>query len=455
MTQTKPAVLVVDDESSNRESFSLILSDDYSVFLAATGEAAVKKAADQNIDIVFLDIRMPGMDGIETLKRLKDINSSMEVVMVTAVNDVAQASQAMLLGANNYIVKPFDVDQIIRMTKGLIKKRRNKEEFRQIMARSKSLEVSGLVGTSLRAKKASQAVESLALSDAPVLIVGSSGTEKELAARIIHAKSARKAFPFVEFDVPSGADASHLYAILFGSSKGAFVDALSSGKGLFEKASGGTLFINNLQNLPKSVQEDLHSTIKEKKSRKLGAAAVSGHDTRIIFACSRDLKAFIGEGILIPGLDIFATEEIISLADLNERPSDISALSSQLIEECAALSCLDNKAISENAISCLQNYGWPGNYIQLRNVLCGALLRSASGELATLDLPLSVLCQGGSLHGQKDKASLSFDSLTEKFEKDFIFRVLKRSDFDLDSASDLLGMTKASLSSKIETLEIK
>ncbi len=455
MTQIKPAVLVVDDESSIRESFSLILADDYSVFLAATGEAAVKKAADQKIDIVFLDIRMPGMDGIETLKRLKDINSSMEVVMVTAVNDVAQASQAMLLGANNYIVKPFDVDQIISMTKGLIKKRRNKEEFRQIMARAKSFESGSLAGISSQAKKTSQQIESLAKIDEPVLIAGACGTEKELAALLIHAKSPRRAFLFKEFDVPSGADSSSIYSTLFGSSKGAFVGALSSGKGLLERASAGTLFINNLQNLPKNIQEDLLAAIKEKMSRKQGAAAGFGHDTRIIFACDRDPKALIAEGVLIPDFDLFGTDRTIVLTDLSERLQDIAALSSQLIEECTASNSLDNKDISDKAMAALQNYGWPGNYVQLKNVLSGALLRSPSGELAALDLPLSVLCQGASLHDTKDKTLLSYNSLAERFEKDFIFRVLKRSDFDLDSASDLLGMTKASLSSKIETLEIK
>jgi two-component system response regulator AtoC len=435
MKEARPSILVVDDESSIRESFSMILSGDYNVSLAASGEAALKKAADEKIDIVFLDIRMPGMDGIETLKKLKNMNSLMEVVMVTAVNDVTQASQAMLLGANNYIVKPFDVDQIVNMTKAILKKKTNKEEFKMAGARTKALFTEEMAGSSIIINKINRLILDLAESTEPVMIVGDNGTEKETAAELIHSKSQRKACPLKIVDISLNQHPEKLYADLFGSSKGSFAGGLFRKTGLFEEASGGSVMINNIQNASPEVQTNIASIISRGQALRQGGATTSTVDVRIFLSSDRSPKTLFENGSLIKELDIFAPDRIINLPPLSQRMSDVPSIINR------------HKEISQDALQVLLNCPWPGNYAQLNNIIENAAIKISDTPLSLQDLPLDILLNS--------ERSLSYEALGSRFEKAFIFRVLKRTDFDLNSAAQMLGITKNSLSSKIETLEIK
>ena len=455
MKEAKPSILVVDDESSIRESFSLILSGDYRVCLAATGEAAVKKAADEKIDIVFLDIRMPGMDGIETLKKLKSINSRMEVVMVTAVNDVAQASQAMLLGANNYIVKPFDVDQIVNMTKALLKKNAGKEEFKMISARSKPMYSGEFIGSSTYAQKINRLIADLSQKQEPVMIVGSSGSEKDTVAALIHSKSSRKAYPLKIVDIAKDKHPEKLYADLFGASKGSFIDGLFRGEGVFDLASGGSVLINNIQNAPIEVQNNLTLIVGGRQSQKQGASTRSTADVRVFLSSDKLPKDLVAEGKLIKELDIFAQDKTVILSPLSQRMNDIASLINYHIEQCLRTYNRNIKEVSKDALEVLLSYSWPGNYAQLKNVIENAGLKISDSELSLQDLPLSLLVNHENIESLKGASLVSYEALSSRFEKAFIFRVLKRTDFDLISASQMLGITKASLSSKIETLEIK
>ena len=455
MKEAKPSILVVDDESSIRESFSLILSGDYHVSLAATGEAAVKKAADEKIDIVFLDIRMPGMDGIETLKRLKSINNRIEVVMVTAVNDVTQASQAMLLGANNYIVKPFDVDQIVNMTKALLKKNANKEEFKLINARSKPLYSEEYTGSSIYANKINRLIADLSQSQEPVMIVGTAGVEKDTVAAMIHSKSSRKAYPLKIVDISCDKHPEKLYADLFGSSKGSFIEGLFSGKGVFDKASGGSVLINNIQNAPVEVQNNLALIISQMQSQKQGASTRAISNVRLFLSSDRDPKDLVTEGRLVKELDVFTQDKIIMLLPLSQRMNDIAPLINYHVEECEHAYIRNIKGVSKDALEVLLNYHWPGNYAQLKNVIENAGLKVSDAELSLEDLPLSIVVNYENIENLKSSSHVSYESLSGRFEKAFIFKVLKRTDFDLGSAAQMLGITKSSLSSKIETLEIK
>ena len=408
-----PNILVIDDEHSIRESFSLILEGLYNVTLAASGEAGLKAVSSQKQDLVFLDCRMPGMNGLETLKRIKEIDSKPEVIMVTAVNDMQSAGEAIRLGARDYIVKPFDVDQLLHLTEQTLRRKSlaNVKVNTQVAAK--------LIGNSETIKKLAQEITTITAKQ-KVLILGEAGTEKELVARVIHEQGKRAAKPFVAISLSPSISNAKLKQLFFGFEKGSTTADLNAQSSLFEEASGGTIFINNADLLTPEIVK----AIELSEFSRVGSQARKTIDCQIIFgAAAKELKA----------------EVKLKLLPLRERPSDIAALASYFIEKhnhCHARKLEFDPAV----LNAFASYSWPGNFEQLSAVIEQLVLNNQEGKVSLGSIPINIL--------QVYKANAG-QNLLANFEREYIQAVLEQSGQDKEKAASALEINYNLLSTKI------
>ncbi|MFA6169847.1 MAG: response regulator [Candidatus Margulisiibacteriota bacterium] len=325
-------ILVIDDELSIRESFSLILKGKYNIFLAASGEGALKLAADNKIDLAYLDFRMPGINGLETLKRLKQIDPSLEVIMITAVNDMQKAGEAIKLGANNYLIKPFDVDAVLKMTERLLQRKTLIKEGLEVQkGNQRPLQ---LVGQSEKILTANKQIEKAAGSTEPVLIIGEAGTEKEPAAKLIHQQSARQNFPLSRISLTPEIAPNRLRQLLLGGSSGSNTVDLEKKVGLLEIAKDSSIFINNYEFYPAGTP--------------LGNA-------RLIAASTKPLNNF--KGI------------VINLPPLRERLADIPLLINYYLSLFSGRYGREIRSVSPEVEDLLTKSQWPGNTKELELVI--------------------------------------------------------------------------------------
>lgn len=411
-------VLVVDDEHSIRESFSLILEGKHKVFLAASGEASLKIISDQKINMVYLDIRMPGLNGLETLKRMKEIDPDLEVIMVTAVNEVQKASEAIKLGARDYVVKPFDVDHIQKLTEQILRK---KSILKQGLAAQKNIykEPRELIGQSEKITGISKTIQKLKNNER-ILILGEPGTEKELVASIIHSQSKRSDFPFKLVSLSQEMSLPEIKSLLFGKEKGASTVEIAAQSGLLEEAKEGSIFIDNLERLPK----EIFKAIAAQKFARLGSATSIPLEARLMGGASPDFANRNKEAF-----DFFS-EVLIEIPPLRERISDLPLLVNYFLEKQSAQYKKEIK-IPPSVLDVLTSYSWPGNIQELEGLIKLVFLSSRSEEINLEDLPLDILL--------KAPGSLGSDFLST-FEKEYVRRVFENTNQDKERAASLLGI---------------
>ncbi len=452
MNSEKPCILIVDDEESIRESFSLILQDEYDLISVSTGEAALKKAVDHKIDLVFLDIRMPGMDGMETLQRLKKIDPSIEIVMVTAVNDVQKAGEAVKIGANNYIVKPFDVPQILSMAKKLTQKKQLIRTAAKIRRDTDEISFPELSGHSKTLQALIEKSVELSKTDNPIMLLGEAGTEKETVAFLIHSSGSRKDSGFGILDLPKNGDEKELYKKLFGSGKGSFVYDLDKSAGLIDKCSGGTILVNNIENAPQSLLAALSETIDKKTAKRYGSSQIFSVNVRFLISSSEDISIQEDPERYFPENLI---RDSILIPPLRSRREDIQDICNQLIEYYSPEFGKKAKEITQDAQEILNSYPWPGNFEEINTIIKKAVLTNSDNVLSIKDLPFCLLLWAPAFSYIDEASGFSLDGLTSVFEKEFIMNILKRANFDIQTAAKALDVNKNILMSKIETLEIK
>ncbi|MCU0641155.1 MAG: response regulator [Candidatus Margulisbacteria bacterium] len=391
-------ILVVDDELSIRESFTLILEGKYQVTTAATGEAALKHVADRAFDLAYLDVRMPGLDGLETLRRLKTLDPRLEVVMVTAVNEVRKASEAIKLGARDYLIKPFDVEAIVKMTERILRRKALEQESSALLE-----ERPQLVGQSEKIELVLQQAKKAASSDQPVLISGESGTEKEEIARLIHEQSARRELPFKRFSLSAGLTAAAVQARLFGRERGFTTADLQAERGLLDKVRGGTLFLAHLEYLPA-------------KPAATAARLIGATDRSDLLTVNREIY------------DYFAAA-IINLPPLRTRPGDLPLLIDRYLTLANRRYSRRISGFSAEANELLAGYSWPGNTLELRLLIDRAVLKAEHEEIGAAELPLDILLASGRAWGR---------DYTVEFEKRYIQKLRALSGLDRAGLASLL-----------------
>jgi len=442
----KPRILVVDDEAAMRESLKdWLMEDGYEVGLAAGGEEAIAMAREKGFEVVLLDLKMPGMNGLETLKKLKEVRPDAEILMMTAYAAVDTAVQAMKKGAFDYLVKPFDPDEVEMQIKKIVA---HKELVLENILLRKKLEETyqfdEIIGKSDVMQEVFDLISRVAPTDSTVLVTGESGTGKELIARAIHGNSNRCYMPFIAVSCGALPD-SLLESELFGYEKGAFTGAEHTKKGRFEMAHKGTLFLDEIGDISLKTQVDLLRVLQQKEVQRLGGEDVIEVDVRIIAATNRDLNRAIRENRFREDLYYRLNVIAIKVPPLRERKEDIPLLADAFVRKYCLEMNKEETGIGDSALKLLMDYDWPGNVRELENIIERALVIGQAEEISADDLPFS----------RKELGPETFPKSLKMMEKMHIQRILEATGWNITQAARDLGIDRQTLYNKIEKYEIR
>ncbi len=441
MTRENVSILVVDDEAAVRNSLAdWFQKDGYATDKAADAVEALKKFSEKSYDIVLLDIKMPNMDGMELQKRIKQIDPSIVVIMITAYASVDTAVEALKEGAFDYVTKPVDPDDLSRLVGRAVEQRLLKKENLELRKRIDELSVEDdLIGDSPAIRKIRDVIDTVAKSDVTVLIRGESGTGKELIARLIHAKSARRYFPLV----PVNCGALHeslLESELFGHEKGSFTGAQYRHKGKLEVANGGTLFLDEIGTITSKTQIDLLRAVESKQFTRLGGNQTISVDFRVICATNQDLEQLVREGKFREDFYYRVNVFPLAVAPLRERRADIPAFVEHFVQKFARQMNKPIDRVSREAMDLLTGYDWPGNVRELKNAIERAVVACRHTEI----IPDCV-----SLQGAAPSPASPSDSL-ESMEKSHIGSVLHQTGWNITQAAKRLSIDRVTLYNKIK-----
>ena len=442
----KARILVVDDERAMREALHDWLREDgYDVGLAESGEKAVSMAQDRTWDAVLLDLKMPGMDGLETMKRLKEIIPDAEVIVITAYATVDTAVQAMKEGAFDYVVKPFDPDEIELQLRKIMQHKALVIENLLLRQRLEQREgYDEIIGESDAMQGIFDLITRVAPTESTVLITGESGTGKELIAQAIHANSERCYMPFIAVSCGALPD-TLLESELFGYEKGAFTGADHTKKGRFEMAHKGTIFLDEIGDISLKTQVDLLRVLQRKEIRRLGGAQEIQVDVRILAATNKDLQQAIHEDRFRE--DLYYRLNVISIhvPPLRERKEDIPLLAQAFVKRFALTMNKEPVNLSQSALKLLVDYHWPGNVRELENIIERALVIGQGTEITPQDLPFS----------RKDLEGFSYPKSLKKMEAVHIKKILEEHDWNISRAARELEIDRQTLYNKIQKYNIK
>ncbi|MDZ4344507.1 MAG: sigma-54 dependent transcriptional regulator [Candidatus Binatia bacterium] len=381
-------ILIVDDNDELREHLGRLYEEEgYGVVKAATGEEAKERLHEQKFAIVVSDVQMPQMDGIELTRHIRDRYSDTDIILITGFGNVQQAVDAMKLGASDYISKPFQPEVIRFVSEKLIEKRRLREEIVELRQRlSEGYSLGKMIGRSGRMAKVFEMIKALADTDSGVMIIGETGTGKELAARAIHDLSARKDRPFVAINCGAFPE-TLLEGELFGYDKGAFTGAVQSRQGKIELANGGTLFLDEVENITAAMQVKLLRVLQEREVERLGSNRKVKVDMRIIAASNVDLSVSLAKGSLREDFYYRINVVPLELPPLRDRLEDLPLLIDHLLSRNPLARQRKIQKVSNSALGQMLDYHWPGNIRELENILERAIIRCGTDVVDEVDLP--------------------------------------------------------------------
>lgn len=444
-------ILVADDEPLARQSLGEALQEaGYHVYHAADGITALHLLEEVEVDVVLCDLKMPGADGLEILRKVREAHPQTMVMLMTAYASVETVVEALRLGAQDYLLKPLLLDDVLHKVRRLLEYRQQAWEL-QLLRRelTRHLDFDGLVGRSPAMQELCTLIKKVAPTNATVLITGESGVGKEVVARLIHSLSAQKDRVFLPVNC-SAIPETLLESQLFGYVKGAFTGAVSNQEGLFQRARGGTIFLDEIGELPLTLQPKLLRAIEEKEVLPVGATTPVKTDVRLLAATNRILKQEVEAGRFRE--DLYYRLNVIELRipPLRERREDIPLLVDYLIRRHNQELKRAYKGVDNAAMKILMSQPWKGNVRELDNVLERAMILGNGEWITAADLPPA------EAHEQALPKSPS-DNLKEAlqaYEKSHIEHVLKRLDGDKKKAAEVLGVSLSSLYRKIEELQI-
>ncbi len=444
----RPVILVVDDDPGVRESFRLILEDHYDVVDVPDGPSALDVVRASPMDLVLLDIRLPGMDGIEVLERIKAIDERVEVILVTAVKTVRTAVAAMKLGAFDYLTKPFEEDELLSLASRALERRTLEREvalLRSELARTHDLDE--IVGQHPVMEKLHGLIAQVARTSTTVLITGESGTGKELVARAIHRHGPRREGPFVAVN-PAAIVESLIESELFGHERGAFTGAHQRKLGKFELAQGGTLFLDEIGTLRAELQIKLLRVLQEREIERVGGTRSIKIDVRVIAATNTNLKDAVSRGTFREDLYYRLNVVPIVVPPLRERAQDVPLLAEHFLRRDTRDFNKHIEGLSPEAVAALRAYRWPGNVRELENVIERCVVLAEGPVIQLNDLPLDVLLPQQATRVRAAEA-LPLNEATDQFERQIVLRVLERVGWNLTEAGRILAIHRNSLRVKL------
>ena len=444
---TKASILVVDDEESILETLTGILEDErYQVITAASGESAVIKFSETSPDIVLLDVWMPGMDGIETLKRLREKNKNICVIMISGHSNIDTAVHAIKLGAYDFLEKPLSLDKVlILISRALEKQRLEKENIALRRSISRQWEI---VGENHKIMELRDKIAKAAVSQSRVLIFGESGSGKELVARALHDESSRKNKSFIEVNC-AAIPQELIESELFGHEKGSFTGAFESKKGKFELAHEGTLFLDEIGDMSLVTQAKVLRIIETQEFQRVGGSKKIKVDVRIITATNKDLDEEIQKGNFREDLYFRLNVIPIYVPSLRERKSDIPLLVEYFLKNLAGQYGQKKKRVSKATLRALMEYDWPGNVRELKNAIERFVIMNPDEIIDIKEMqPLRAI--------KSDYTLLkTLRDAREQFEKDFILKKLQENNWNVSRTAEELEIERSNLHRKIKSLGIE
>ena len=455
------SILIVDDEEGIRTSLRSILEDEgYEVTIAANGLEALKIYGTDPPDLMILDIWMPEMDGLETLRRVKEFVPTTQVMMISGHGSIETAVKAIKLGAYDYIEKPLSLENVTFRVKQALEQYRLAQENRAL--RSKVERKFELVGQSPVMQRLRELIETAGPTNSRVLIGGENGTGKELVARAIHLHSTRSDHPFVAVNCAAIPE-TLIESELFGHEKGSFTGAIAMKRGQFEQANGGTLFLDEIGDMSLSTQAKVLRALQEQQFTRVGGTKLMKVDVRVLAASNKDLEKEIGKGQFREDLYYRLNVVPIVVPPLRERREDIPALVQHFMKLHAEEQGLRMKDVSPEAMGVFQQYDWPGNIRELRNLIERLMIMVPGFTIEAAQATLSL--QGrttGAVSAGPSAAPLlltkSYDSLRDArnaFEKDYISRKLREHHWNISRTADDLKIERSHLHRKIKLLDVE
>ncbi|MBI4256081.1 MAG: sigma-54-dependent Fis family transcriptional regulator [Candidatus Rokubacteria bacterium] len=449
----RPRLLVADDDADLRALLGEALDGwGYETGLAAGGAEAVELARRQLFDAALLDINMPGMDGLRLLEALKRHDPAIDVVMMTGDPAVSTAVQALKAGAWDYLVKPLNLDELQHLLRRLLEKRLLSREVSDLRSRlGEHLAAKELVSASPAMARVKALVEKVAESDSPVLIEGESGTGKELVASAIHRRSARATGPFVPVNCGAIPD-DLMESEFFGHVRGAFTGAVADALGLFRSAHGGSLFLDEVAELPPALQAKLLRVLQDQEIRPVGSTKTYSVDVRIIAATNKDLEAAVKSGGFRPDLFYRLNVVRVVLPPLRERREEIPALVTHFLRQLNQRFRRDVRGVAPDALAALAAYDFPGNVRELENLLERAYALGARAELTRADLPGLTPAMPAPAAAAAPVAAGAGDSFPtlEQAERELVAAALRCFGTDKERAARALGLTLRTLYRRIK-----
>jgi two-component system nitrogen regulation response regulator NtrX len=443
------SVLVVDDERDIRETLRGILEDEgYKVLLAESGEACLEQLKARSCEVVLLDIWLPGMDGLDTLERIRQTDGAPEVVMISGHGNIETAVRATKLGAFDFLEKPLSLDRTLIVIKNALEayrlRRENTEFKKQVQAKSV------IVGESIPMKALRQQISVMAPTNGRVLVYGESGTGKELAAHAIHANSLRRDNLFVEVNCAAIPE-DWIESELFGHRKGALPGAAGDKEGKFEKADSGTLFLDEIGDMSLKTQSKVLRTLDEGRFTRVGDDEPIRVDVRVIAATNKDLEEEISKGNFRE--DLFYRLNVIPfyVPPLRERKEDMPLLARHFLKEFSSAYTRRPREITEDAMEVLMRYSWPGNVRELRNVIERMVIMNPTvHRIERKHLPPLMHREGG-------RAASGFSTLHQAraaYERDYILKKLDENHGNVTRTAEVLGLERSHLYRKMKALGI-
>ncbi len=389
--EARVRIVVADDEASARSGLATLLKQEgFEVVLAEDGESAFARVQETAPDVLVTDLRMPGMDGIELLRRARETDPDLIVVLMTAFAEVETAVRAMQAGAEHYLTKPLQIDELVLVIRRALERRHLKHEATELRARLKDrLRFDAIIGASPAMQEIFNVIEQVAPSRASVLITGESGTGKELVAQAIHEHSPRATAPFVKLHCAALAE-TILESELFGHEKGSFTGAVGRREGRFKQADGGTLFLDEIGEISPSIQVKLLRFLQERAFERVGGNETLKVDVRIIAATNRDLAGEVAAGKFREDLYYRLNVVNIEVPPLRARPSDLLPLANHFLQRFARENGKRIESFADDALDRITNYRWPGNVRELENVIERAVVMCDGPVLTAKHLPAGV-----------------------------------------------------------------
>ncbi len=442
-------LLIVDDERSIRDALGQVFEyEGHEVRGASDGPEALEAAARGRFDVIFLDVKMPGMDGLEVLERLREEDPNVLVVMVSGHGTIDTAVEATRKGAYDFLEKPLDTDRLLVTLRRAL-------ELRGLTASMEALrdQVESryeIVGNSYPVRQVLERIEKVAPTEARVLVTGDNGTGKELVARAIHRLSSRASSPFVEVNcaaIPS----ELIESALFGHIKGSFTGAVSDRAGKFEQANGGTLFLDEIGDMSLAAQAKVLRALEQGVVTRVGGSKAIDVDVRVIAATNKDLQEEIGEGRFREDLFYRLNVVPIHIPPLRERREDIPMLIQHFAQRMASTTRVAAKAFTDDAVRHLAALEWPGNVRELRNTVERLLILSTGNEVRASDVDmLAPARSAGSGLGSELLGAGTFAEFKERAERAFILQKLRESEWNVAETARRMDMPRSNLYKKIE-----